>query len=283
MVIHLPDHTTKRTGVALFRGIAPFSSSLSTKQSGTSAGDSNAMNISRRAGSSGTRKHSSLEERGAQENEESPGTKKVHNLRRSNSSQSLSSALENRNSWYSRATFMLKGATPPDPRRSRHLFSESPMIDDSNSSPSIRSQETASKGQYRLDDIFNSRFNQCDGESLPMLRQRRAETQPIVCYESDDEDEEKVDRAPVLDVGGSLPLMNIQNESLSSVADMYQFDGLFSYRSMDIVPPKNAMTTKMKNQTDENKKVMRNIDEPGTVIEAKNLDLPGFSLKAGLA
>lgn len=45
------------------------------------------------------------------------------------------------------------------------------------------------KGSHRVEDMFNSAFNHCDPLNLPELRLQRAETHPIICYESDDDDE----------------------------------------------------------------------------------------------
>lgn len=61
----------------------------------------------------------------------------------------------------------------------------------------------------RVLDLFNAEINECDKAKLPLLRRRR-ETDPILCYESDDEEEE--DRSVAMQ--SRLEALRIQKELL---------------------------------------------------------------------
>ena len=65
----------------------------------------------------------------------------------------------------------------------------------------------------RIEDIFHSKLNKCNAEALPELRRLRAETAPIVCYESDDEGSGN-------ETAASPPTLTLGTESFTSeVAD----------------------------------------------------------------
>ena len=64
--------------------------------------------------------------------------------------------------------------------------------------------------EVRIEDIFHSKLNKCNAEALPELRKQRAEIAPIVCYESDNEDNgNETTSAPT-------PTTTTDNESFAS-------------------------------------------------------------------